>query len=194
MKKDNSNCWKFLKDNQHHRPMKDGNVQRSNVLHLMNIKYIVYKTTNLINNYIYIGVHRTNIDIFDHYYGCGCYPTNQRKKDKSGLPEALRKYGYKNFKRETLFEFPDNEAGEDAAYKKEGELVTLDFIKRSDTYNRVLGGKKGIWNTFKKPIAQYSIDGTFIRNWECIRDAQEQLNLTSISNCLLGVSKYAGEW
>ena len=34
------------------------------------MKYIVYKTTNLINNKIYVGVHRTNPDIFDGYKGC----------------------------------------------------------------------------------------------------------------------------
>ena len=38
------------------------------------MKYIVYKTTNLINNYIYIGVHKTqDPNIFDSYIGCGVY-------------------------------------------------------------------------------------------------------------------------
>ena len=75
----------------------------------MNIKYIVYKTTNLINNKIYIGVHRTNIDRFYLYFGCGCYKKDQKKKVTTGFPAALRKYGWKNFKRETLFVFPDTE-------------------------------------------------------------------------------------
>ena len=36
------------------------------------MKYIVYQTTNLINNKIYIGVHKTvNPDIFDGYIGNG---------------------------------------------------------------------------------------------------------------------------
>jgi hypothetical protein len=36
------------------------------------MKYIVYLTTNIINNKIYIGVHGTNNpDIFDGYLGCG---------------------------------------------------------------------------------------------------------------------------
>lgn len=35
------------------------------------MNYIVYKTTNLINGKIYVGVHRTNPDIFDGYIGCG---------------------------------------------------------------------------------------------------------------------------
>lgn len=37
------------------------------------MKYIVYQTINVINNKIYIGVHKTkNPDIFDGYVGCGC--------------------------------------------------------------------------------------------------------------------------
>ena len=36
------------------------------------MKYIVYQTTNLINNKIYIGQHKTkDPNIFDQYLGCG---------------------------------------------------------------------------------------------------------------------------
>ena len=36
------------------------------------MKYIVYCTTNLVNNKIYIGVHQTeNPEKFDGYIGCG---------------------------------------------------------------------------------------------------------------------------
>lgn len=35
------------------------------------MKYIVYKTTNIVNQKIYIGVHQTlNPDKFDGYLGC----------------------------------------------------------------------------------------------------------------------------
>ena len=38
------------------------------------MKYIVYKTTCLINNKIYIGVHQTeNPEIFDGYLGRGYF-------------------------------------------------------------------------------------------------------------------------
>lgn len=160
----------------------------------MNIKYIVYKTTNLINGKIYIGVHRTNTDIFDFYYGCGCYKKDLKKNVTKGFPVAIRKYGIQNFKRETLFEFPDTKEGMIAAFKKEEELVNEDFIKRPDTYNLVKGGKFTVYENFKKPIAQYTIEGKFIKSWESISEAQLQLGLTSISNALLGVSRYAGEW
>ncbi|MGN0966101.1 MAG: hypothetical protein ACI4OP_00695 [Candidatus Coprovivens sp.] len=36
------------------------------------MKYIVYLTENIVNNKIYVGVHKTeNPDIFDGYYGEG---------------------------------------------------------------------------------------------------------------------------
>ena len=36
------------------------------------MKYIVYQTTNLSNNKIYIGQHKTkDPNIFDQYLGCG---------------------------------------------------------------------------------------------------------------------------
>lgn len=158
----------------------------------MKIMYIVYKTTNLINSKIYVGVHRTNVETFDFYYGCGCYKKDLKKHRKNGFPAALRKYGIKNFKRETLFEFPDTEEGRLAAYKKEEEIVNDEFVKRKDTYNITRGGQWTV--TLKKPIAQYSIEGKFIRNWESTKEAELNLGLTSISNALLGVSKYAGNW
>lgn len=83
-------------------------------------EYIVYKTTNLINNKIYIGVHRTIKNVKDKYIGQGI--TGKVKKGKC-FAAAVAKYGYENFKRETLFTYPDTEAGKLQAYKKEAELV-----------------------------------------------------------------------
>ena len=74
-------------------------------------KYIVYKTTNKINNYIYIGVHRTNVDIDDGYIGCGLYNsiTSKGYFRKYKFHNAVKKYGALNFFRETLFEYEDSE-------------------------------------------------------------------------------------
>lgn len=89
--------------------------------------YFVYKTTNLINGKIYIGIHRTsNID--DGYLGSGKL-----------LLQAIRKYGKENFKRE-IIEFVDNE---DQLCIREAELVTEDFCKNSNTYNIAVGGGYG---------------------------------------------------
>lgn len=39
----------------------------------MKLKYIVYITINLCNGKFYIGVHKTNPEVFDNYIGLGIY-------------------------------------------------------------------------------------------------------------------------
>lgn len=143
-------------------------------------KYIVYKTTNKINGYIYVGVHRTNVDIFDGYIGDGLYNSIHRVKQfrKYKFHNAVKKYGVQNFIRETLFEYEDSEEGKKAAYKKEAEIVNRDFIKRPDVYNTVLGGRVPS-SVNEKEVAQYNLDGTFIRMFYSIAHAAQT---TGISN------------
>lgn len=157
------------------------------------MNYIVYKTTNLINGKVYVGVHRTNPDIFDGYIGCGV-SHKDKKKNKKGFPKAVAKYGYENFKRETLFVYEDSEEGMIQAYNKEAEIVNIDWVKSSNNYNLTVGGKFTTYNNLKKEISQYTIDGKFIRTWESISEAERCLNLTSISNAINGVSKYCGNF
>jgi len=91
--------------------------------------YIVYKTTNLVDNKFYIGVHKTK-NLNDGYLGSGEY-----------LQNAIRKYGTKNFKRETLFELNN----EKESFNKEKEIITEEFIKnnKGKTYNLKVGGYGG---------------------------------------------------
>lgn len=158
------------------------------------MNYIVYKTTNKINGKIYVGVHRTNPDIFDGYIGCGINHKDKKHKRLKGFPAAVRKYGYENFVRETLFTYPDTEEGRLQAYKKESEIVTVEFIKRSDTYNLVRGGEVRIADSLRKEIAQYTLSGKFIRTWDSIKEAQDALNINNISQNLIGKSKYCGDF
>jgi group I intron endonuclease len=89
--------------------------------------YLIYKITNIINNKIYIGSHKTK-DINDGYMGSGKY-----------LNRAFSKYGKENFTKEILFEF-DNAKD---MYAKETEIVNEDFLKRNDIYNLKVGGQGG---------------------------------------------------
>ena len=87
--------------------------------------FFVYKTTNLINNYIYIGVHETfNVD--DGYLGSGKL-----------LKQAIKKYGKHSFKREIL-KFCSSKK---EAFDFEMLLVDSIFITRKDVYNLTEGGK-----------------------------------------------------
>lgn len=158
------------------------------------MNYIVYKTTNIINNKIYIGVHRTNPDIFDGYIGCGVTKKDQKKKINKGLPAAVKKYGYQNFKRETLFIFEDSEEGKRLAYEKEAELVNVEFVKRIDTYNLSVGGVSPDTSFICRKISQYTLDGKFIRTWDSIEEASQKLNLTALRSCVCGKTKCCGDW
>lgn len=89
--------------------------------------HIVYKTTNLINSKIYIGVHSSK-HLTDRYLGSGVI-----------LSSAIKKYGRSSFIRENLFVFDTV----DKAYNKEAELVNEEFVLRNDTYNAAVGGNGG---------------------------------------------------
>lgn len=127
------------------------------------MKYIVYKTTNQVNNYIYIGVHQTqNPEIFDGYLGCGVYTNkaNTYNKAKTCFQQAVKEFGPKAFRRETLAVFDIAEE----AYLLESLLVNEEFLKRSDVYNMILGGV--INATSGKKVYMYSSEtGEFIKEF-----------------------------
>ena len=131
-------------------------------------EYIVYKTTNLINNKIYIGVHKNPIG-GDTYLGCGTY-RGHVPDSKTGFPAAVKKYGEKNFIRETLFTFEFSENGKRLAFEKEAEIVNRDFIKRPDVYNLACGGKITS-SALEKEVAQYDLNGKFLKHWDSISQA-----------------------
>jgi hypothetical protein len=89
--------------------------------------FYIYKITNLVNNRVYIGVHKTkNFD--DGYMGSGKI-----------IRQAIEKYGLSNFKKEILETFNDYET----ALKRESEIVNEQFVSDSNTYNLKLGGSGG---------------------------------------------------
>lgn len=87
--------------------------------------FILYKTTNLINNKTYIGIHQTsNLD--DGYLGSGV-----------AFKRAIRKYGKDNFKREILEICNSFEE----LIEKERIYVDSNWILRNDNYNLKTGGQ-----------------------------------------------------
>lgn len=89
--------------------------------------FLIYKTTNLINNKIYIGKHQTE-NINDSYLGSGI-----------NLKKAIKKHGLENFKKEILFIFDT----EEEMNRKEKELINEDFISDENNYNLGIGGEGG---------------------------------------------------
>ena len=91
-------------------------------------KYIVFITTNMVNNKEYTGAHSTTDLENDTYLGSGKL-----------LKLAVKKYGKDKFIREILYEYDNAEQ----AYAKEKELVTKEYVDRQDTYNLKVGGEGG---------------------------------------------------
>lgn len=108
---------------------------------------IVYKITNCQDNKIYIGVHETD-NLADGYMGSG-----------KAITSAISKFGAHQFKREILFDYNNPYD----MYKKEWELVNTNFIKRSDTYNIVLGGECNINPYVDAGIFVYNQDNIKIK-------------------------------
>jgi group I intron endonuclease len=101
--------------------------------------HYLYKTTNLINNKFYVGMHSTD-DLEDGYLGSGKY-----------LRNAVNYYGKENFKTEIL-EFFDNR---EILKEKEIELVTKDFIKIPLCMNLQVGGFGGPYDSNWARTSEY---------------------------------------
>lgn len=93
-----------------------------------NKKYhFIYKTTNILNQKYYIGMHSTN-DLDDGYLGSG-----------KRLYYAIRKYGKENFVREILEYLPDR----NSLALRESEIVNKDLLQDDLCMNLILGGYDG---------------------------------------------------
>lgn len=149
-------------------------------------KYIVYKTTNLINAHFYIGIHGTYTPYeFDNYLANGIKinAPSSYKNPTTPMQYAVNKYGIENFKRETLYVY--NTLKE--ALDKEAEIVNKEFIKRKDTYNVALGGNMA---THFTPIFQFDVKGNLLKKWDSIIDVSDEFGITSGAVC--NAARYKG--
>lgn len=89
--------------------------------------YYLYEIKCLVNGKIYVGVHKTaNLD--DGYMGSGTV-----------IKQAIEKHGINNFTKVILEYFDDSAS----MYAREKEVVTDEFLLRTDTYNLRRGGSGG---------------------------------------------------
>jgi len=89
--------------------------------------HFIYKTTNLLNNKFYIGMHSTS-NLNDGYIGSG-----------TRLRHSIRKYGVENFKFE-IIEWCENR---DILIQREKEIITEQHIIDENCYNLKFGGLGG---------------------------------------------------
>ena len=89
--------------------------------------YYIYQITNLVNNKIYVGAHKTRC-LDDGYMGSG-----------KVIKYAIEKHGLKNFRKDILEFFTNDED----MYAREKEIVTEEFLLREDVYNLRRGGHGG---------------------------------------------------
>ena len=135
--------------------------------------FVVYRTTNLLNQKFYIGYHAT-WELEDGYLGSGLYLWN-----------SIRKYGIANFKREVLFIFSNSEE----AYSKEKELIELYRHKDPLCMNLMPGGVGG-WKENEETRKKLQISGKRVteaklKAWEALRgkprseETKEKLSLAN---------------
>lgn len=147
----------------------------------MEIKYIVYITINLCNGKFYIGVHKTNPNVFDGYIGNGIYRQNQANKNYA-FHSAVRKYGYSNFKRITIKTFPYTDEGKKQAYELEAQLVNEESIKSKYIYNQAIGGSGSPDIAVYKKVYMFDLKGNYLRSFKCSRDAALFINKDNVES------------
>jgi hypothetical protein len=134
--------------------------------------FFIYKTTNLINNKEYIGIHKTN-NLDDGYLGSGL-----------ALNRAIKKYGKENFKREILEFCEDYEK----LLIKESEYVDIAWVNNDMNYNIKSGrqqygilsdeSKKKISDTLKKKYANGEIKPVIRSEYIVTEEQKEKISKT----------------
>lgn len=123
----------------------------------MNMKYVIYKITNLINNKIYIG-QTTNVKERFRHHKQAPFRKGSRDYNKP-LYRAIRKYGLDNFS----FEIIDKSATSiDELNAKEINYIKLfdSIIDSGHGYNLESGGNNGLKSEYTKKKYQKLIKDT----------------------------------
>lgn len=151
-----------------------------------NTLWCVYAHVNKINGKIYIGIS-SNIK---NRWRVSAYDKTQ------AIRVAFDKYGWDNFKHIILIE----NLSKIMAQECEKYLIKKYNSQNKDIgYNRSPGGELiqvlcGVDSPYSKTTYQYDLDGNFIKEWVCARDAEQELGLTNITACCRGEYKKHGNW
>ncbi|MES2864415.1 MAG: NUMOD1 domain-containing DNA-binding protein [Bacteroidota bacterium] len=136
---------------------------------------LIYKATNSINGYSYIGTTTKSIEErkLDHFQRID-------KKYGSKFQDALKEYGKENF----LFEQIDTASSVNELALKEKKYIEV-FDSKNKGYNSDTGGG------FKKLIYQFDYSGNLITTFQNLEDAAKYVNVSinSISDACLGGRK-----
>ena len=121
----------------------------------------IYKTTNLLNGLIYIGLSTKTIEESTNYIGSGLR-----------FLDAVKKYGQENFSKEILQECTSTDT------LRRAEVY---WIKRFDStnpsigYNLSPGGDLQMTES-RKPVYKYSIEGDLIKRFYSMEWAINEIN------------------
>ncbi len=153
------------------------------------MKYIVYLTTNLINNKIYVGVHETeDPTVFDGYIGnsINIFQSNpELKHPKIPFHKDIKKYGYSAFRRFTLAIYDTYERAINFQnfiinqFTEQINTYNLSFIKQMDKEQTVNKRRK---------IGQYTMDGQLVKVFNTLRECRKEF--PNVSKVLRGQAKH----
>lgn len=144
---------------------------------------VLYRTTNLVNGCIYIGVETLNKNKpKNSYFGSGLK-----------IKEAILSFGKENFKKEILVL-----ATAEYCYELEKKLVNEEFISRDDTYNISVGGWGG--SRGKDSVEKGKL--TQKNNYHLLDQKEKDERKKFLKEILIGVDpvkgkehfKWAGYW
>lgn len=148
----------------------------------------IYKIYNTINNKIYIGQTRINIDIRWKQH---LRAAKSGKDSNTILYHAMNKYGYVNFNVQLIKEYSFYSKDEliNMLNKEEIRYISKYNSVKPNGYNMQYGGKSPT-ESLKRPVDKYSLDGEFIKSYESILeacdDSDKKISRIHISECCRG--------
>lgn len=135
----------------------------------------IYKIENKINNKIYIG---KSIHIYQRWKEHKKKALNNNTK--TYFHQALKFYGFNNFKWDIIEEVPLKKLDEREKY-----WINYYNSIKPNGYNLTEGGEGGCPEFLKKPVRQYDLQGNFIAEYESIQKAgrENSINPQGIYGC-----------